>query len=53
MVLELIGRVWNWLVRFTGTAALIFALVSAVLIRGEAVMYRLARRKRRKEGDLP
>lgn len=52
MILGVIGRIWDWLVSFTGTAALIFVLVSAVLIRIEAGIYSSARRKRRREGDL-
>ncbi|MCI1306055.1 MAG: hypothetical protein LKG40_07545 [Lachnospiraceae bacterium] len=53
MFWNVFSHIWNYLVRFFGSAAMIFTVISAVLVLGEAVLYRLGRRPdaERKAGD--
>lgn len=42
-VWTVISHVWNWLVRFFGSAVMIFTVVSGVLILGERISYSIGR----------
>ncbi len=51
-MMEMISHVWHWLAGFTGTVALVFVIISAVLILVEAASYRSGRKnEKKKEGQ--
>jgi hypothetical protein len=50
MIWTIVLHIWKWLVRFFGSAAMIFAVISALLVLGESAMYRLGRKRSSSEG---
>ncbi len=50
MLWTIVFQLWKWLVRFLGSAILLFAVVSALLVLGESAAYRFGRKKPSSEG---
>lgn len=51
MVWTILYHIWNWLVRFFGSAVMILAVISAVLVFCESIAYRIGRRRPAKTGQ--
>ncbi|MGI6003654.1 MAG: hypothetical protein ACOX74_08575 [Lachnospiraceae bacterium] len=49
--LSVVQHIWNWLIHFSGSVVMIFAVISALLILAESIWYRTGRKSSRKGGD--